>query len=43
MWTMYRKTVSEIVGADRESVLFCGVAVGFEKEGAEPLGPRAQG
>ncbi|MFC4961311.1 nitroreductase [Streptomyces mauvecolor] len=34
MWTMYRKTVSRIVGADDGLMLFCGVAVGFEKEGA---------
>jgi hypothetical protein len=37
MWTMYRKTVSEIVGADDGRVLFCGVAVGFEKEGVPRL------
>jgi nitroreductase len=37
MWTMYRKTVSEIVGADDGLVMFCGVAVGFEKEGVPPL------
>jgi nitroreductase len=37
MWTVYRKTVSEIVGADGESVLFCGVAVGFEQEGVPRL------
>jgi hypothetical protein len=34
---MYRKTVSEIVGADDGLVLFCGVAVGFEKEGVARL------
>lgn len=34
MWTMYRKTVSQTVGADDRFVLFCGVSVGFEKEGA---------
>lgn len=33
MWTMYRKTVSKITGADDRLVLFCGVAVGFEQEG----------
>ncbi|MGW4560278.1 nitroreductase [Streptomyces sp. NPDC004365] len=32
MWTMYRKTVSEAVGAGDGLVLFCGVSVGFEKE-----------
>ncbi|MFB9208682.1 nitroreductase [Nonomuraea spiralis] len=32
MWTMYRETVGRIVGADDGLVLFCGVAVGFEKE-----------
>ncbi|MFE7625561.1 nitroreductase [Streptomyces sp. NPDC057509] len=37
MWTMYRRTVSEIVGADEGLVLFCGVAVGFEEEGMPPL------
>ncbi|MFE6177026.1 nitroreductase [Streptomyces sp. NPDC056464] len=37
MWTMYRRTVSEMVGADHGLVLFCGVAVGFEKEGVPPL------
>ena len=33
MWTMYRKTVSQIVGAEDKLALFCGVAVGFEREG----------
>jgi hypothetical protein len=37
MWTMYRKTVSQIVGADDGLVLFCGVAVGFEKVGVPRL------
>ena len=37
MWTMYRETVSQIVGADDELVLFCGVAVGFEEEGVPQL------
>ena len=37
MWTMYRKTVNQIVGADDGLVLFCGVAVGYEKQGAPPL------
>jgi nitroreductase len=37
MWTMYRKTVSQIVGADDGLVLVCGVAVGYEKEGAARL------
>ncbi|MEU4702586.1 nitroreductase family protein [Nonomuraea dietziae] len=32
MWTMYRKTVSRIVGAADTLALFCGVSVGFEKE-----------
>ena len=31
MWTMYRSTVSEVVGADG-LVLLCGVAVGHEDE-----------
>ncbi|WUW23882.1 nitroreductase [Streptomyces sp. NBC_01463] len=31
MWTMYRRTVGETVGADDGLVLFCGVSVGFEK------------
>jgi hypothetical protein len=33
MWTMYRRTVSQIVAADNGLVLFCGVAVGFEEQG----------
>lgn len=37
MWTMYRKTVSQIVGAVDELQLFCGVSVGFEKEGVPRL------
>ncbi|WP_327092646.1 nitroreductase [Nonomuraea sp. NBC_01738] len=37
MWTMYRKTVSELVGADEGLVLVCGVSVGFEKEGVPRL------
>ncbi|MFJ2162883.1 nitroreductase [Streptomyces sp. NPDC087856] len=37
MWTMYRKTVSRTVKADDELVLFCGISVGFEKEGAPRL------
>src|SRR4051812_16160562 len=37
MWTMYRRTVSRIVGADDGLMLFCGVAVGFEKEGVPRL------
>ncbi|MFF3375989.1 nitroreductase [Streptomyces sp. NPDC002680] len=37
MWTMYHRTVSETVGADDGLVLFCGVSVGFEKEGAPRL------
>lgn len=37
MWTMYRKTVSQMVGADDGLVLFCGVSVGFEKEGVPRL------
>ncbi|MEV0575857.1 nitroreductase [Streptomyces sp. NPDC050392] len=32
MWTMYRRTVGETVGADDGLVLFCGVSVGFEQE-----------
>ena len=32
MWTMYRKTVSQIVGADDRLILFCGISVGFENE-----------
>lgn len=34
MWTVYRNTVSRIAGADDGLVLFCGVSVGFEKQGA---------
>ncbi|MFF9481535.1 nitroreductase [Streptomyces sp. NPDC014733] len=37
MWTMYRTTVAQTVGADDGHTLFCGVAVGFEKEGVPPL------
>jgi hypothetical protein len=37
MWTMYRKTVSKIVGVDDRLVLFCGVSIGFEKVGAPRL------
>jgi hypothetical protein len=37
MWTMYRKAVSQIVGADDGLVLFCGVSAGFEKESVPPL------
>lgn len=37
MWTTYRRTVSQIVGADDGLVLFCGVSVGFEKEGVPRL------
>ncbi|MEU0983259.1 nitroreductase [Streptomyces griseus] len=37
MWTMYRTTVSRIVGADDGLVLFCGVSVGYEKEGVPRL------
>ncbi|WP_250008413.1 nitroreductase [Actinoplanes sp. M2I2] len=33
MWTMYRRTVGRIVGAGDELLLYCGVSVGFEKEG----------
>ncbi|MFJ5271028.1 nitroreductase [Streptomyces sp. NPDC088358] len=37
MWTMFRNTVTRTVGADDGLALFCGVAVGFEKEGATHL------
>jgi nitroreductase len=37
MWTLYRKTVGHMTGADDRLVLFCGVSVGFEKEGVPPL------
>jgi nitroreductase len=37
MWTVYRRTVSQTVGADDRLVLFCGVAVGFEKDGVPRL------
>ncbi|MEV7320556.1 nitroreductase [Streptomyces sp. NPDC093970] len=43
MWTMYRRTVGEVVGAGDGLVLFCGVAVGFEKAGApQPCTQRAE-
>ncbi|GGN44172.1 nitroreductase [Actinoplanes campanulatus] len=32
MWTMYRKTVSQIVGAGDRLILFCGISVGFENK-----------
>ncbi|XVV08860.1 nitroreductase [Actinoplanes sp. CA-131856] len=34
MWTMYRTTVSEAVGAGDGQSLLCGVSVGYEQEGA---------
>ncbi|MGW1749295.1 nitroreductase [Streptomyces sp. NPDC002092] len=37
MWTMYRTTVSQTVGADDGRVLFCGLSVGYEKEGVSRL------
>ncbi|MEU0060327.1 nitroreductase [Streptomyces sp. NPDC006334] len=37
MWTMYRETVSQTVGADDGLVLFCGVSVGFEEESVPRL------
>ncbi|MFD8084555.1 nitroreductase [Kitasatospora sp. NPDC059722] len=37
MWTVYRETVGQAVGADDGLVLFCGVSVGFEKEGVPQL------
>ncbi|MDI6104791.1 nitroreductase [Actinoplanes sp. NEAU-A12] len=37
MWTMFRETVSRIVGPGDGLSLFCGVAVGFEKEGVPRL------
>ncbi|MFF3603659.1 nitroreductase [Streptomyces sp. NPDC002463] len=37
MWTMYRETVAQTVGAGDGLALFCGVAVGYEKEGVPPL------
>lgn len=37
MWTMYRRTVSRVTRADADLVLFCGIAVGFEQEGAPRL------
>ncbi|WP_328383638.1 nitroreductase [Streptomyces sp. NBC_00400] len=37
MWTMYRHTVSQITEAGDRLVLFCGVAVGVEKEGVPRL------
>lgn len=36
-YPMYRRTVSRIVGADDSLTLFCGVSVGFEKEGVPRL------
>ncbi|GAA3284528.1 MULTISPECIES: nitroreductase [Dactylosporangium] len=37
MWTMYRTTVSETVGAGDELVLLCGVSVGYARDGVPPL------
>ncbi|WP_426511806.1 nitroreductase [Dactylosporangium sp. McL0621] len=37
MWTMFRRTVGRIVGADDGLVLLCGVSVGFERPGVPPL------
>jgi nitroreductase len=37
MWTMYRKTVSQIVETDDRLILYCGVSVGFEKKGVPRL------
>ncbi|GGN65316.1 oxidoreductase [Actinoplanes lobatus] len=37
MWTMYRETVSRIVGAPDGLSLLCGVSVGFEDPGVPPL------
>jgi nitroreductase len=37
MWTMYRRTVGQVVGAEDGLVLYCGVAVGYEDEGVPPL------
>ena len=37
MWTMYRTTVSQAVGAGDDLVLVCGVSVGFERADVPPL------
>ncbi|MEW1887853.1 nitroreductase [Streptomyces sp. NPDC085659] len=37
MWTNYRETVKRTVGPPDELVLFCGISVGFEKEGVPRL------
>ncbi|WP_436536224.1 nitroreductase [Actinoplanes sp. HUAS TT8] len=34
MWTMYRKTVSETVGAPDTHQLLCGLSIGYERENA---------
>ena len=36
MWTMYRRTVAEVLGVDR-LVLLCGLSVGYEDEAVPPL------
>jgi hypothetical protein len=36
-WKIYACTVGRIVTVDDGHVLFCGVAVGFEKEGVPRL------
>ncbi|BEL01876.1 nitroreductase [Actinoplanes sichuanensis] len=37
MWTMYRETVRQVVGAPDGLTLFCGVSVGFERDGVPPV------
>jgi nitroreductase len=39
-WSVYRRTVAEVVGAPDELVLFCGVSIGFEAPTA-PTAPTA--
>lgn len=37
MWTNYRTTVGDVVGAGDSQVLLCGVSVGYEQDGVPPL------
>jgi nitroreductase len=37
LWTMYRTTVGETVGADDGRILLCGMSVGFAKDGVPAL------
>ncbi|MGW1677967.1 nitroreductase family protein [Saccharopolyspora sp. NPDC002376] len=36
-WSVYRRTVAEVVSPPDDLVLFCGVSIGFEDTTAEPI------